>query len=250
MTRQGPTFTDEQLMAYADGASDVMLTSQIEAAMKKNKSVADRIELFRSSSSILKSAFQPLNNPSADSKLIGMIKRSEEDYTADNLATSTIVQFPKQRNHKSQFWQQSIAASVMLAIGLGGGYTLGGARFDQSDSFVAGTVSESLDLALTTLASGESESFGETGVVMIASFRNANGMLCREFEVSTSTVNKSVVIACNSGKQWQTVLQVALPYDNNSFMPAGGHKSVEAYLQAAGMTEPLSIEEEKLTLSK
>jgi len=94
-------FTDEELVAYLDGEEDFAPMDEIALALKTDISLAKRLEALR-----------------IDRKLVSI--------AFDGLADKNISRpsLPVSQAPKSSVQQLAMAASIALAIGLGGGYYL------------------------------------------------------------------------------------------------------------------------------
>lgn len=241
-------FSDEDLMAFADGECGTELKGRIEAAMQIDQTLTNRIDMFRSSATMLKSAFPPIANKSADDALATMIRNSSKAVEPE--LTSNVVQFPVSKKPRPFIWQQAIAASVVLATGIAGGYLLGSPKPGQETSFASLNVPAEVSRVLKTLPSGQSTNTASGELTVIASFKDAQGHFCREYESSAGGGAKIVTVACKRDASWQVVLQATLPAPTDTFLPAGGAQALEAFLQSAGMNEPLSADEELALMQK
>jgi hypothetical protein len=243
-------FSDEDLMAFADGECGPELKREIEVAMKNDQLLFNRIEMFRGSAAVLRSAFPPVVNQPADDALVNLIRNSSRPMAEKSGASSNVVQFPVSKKPKPIFWQQAIAASVLLATGVAGGFLLGSPSPGQETGIASLKVTSEISKVLMSLSSGQSTKTSTGDLTVIASFKDAQGHFCREFENSSNEASKAVTVACRRNSNWQVVLQAALPAATDSFIPAGGAQALEAYLQSAGMNEPLSADEEKAFLQQ
>ena len=84
---------------------------------------------------------------------------------------------------------------------------------------------------------------------MIASFRDVDDQLCREFEIDRPDRTTFVSVACRAGGTWSVQFTVAAASQNDSgYAPASSLEALDAYLQAVGAGEPLSEAAEKAAL--
>ena len=103
--------------------------------------------------------------------------------------------------------------------------------------------------ALGTVASGDEQDLGSEGRFRaIASYRDAGGSLCREFEVDHTDQTTIVAIACRPDTQWEYRFTVVAGQNNSGYAPASSLEALDAYLTAVGAGEPLSPEAEAATL--
>lgn len=243
-------FTDEELMAFADGEAPAGKAKLIAAAAAKDPAVAKRIDMFRSTTKALKASFPPVANVTRDNDLAAMIRGKAHgngpDQTPDN-----VVQFPRRKPVAKPWWQQAASAAAVLMVVLVASYLLTTPGPQPKATGQAGLIALAPDTlkALQTQKSGTDLQTGQGNLTMIASFKNAQGILCREFEVKTADKLKWTNIACRTGTEWTVVAAVSAPAAEDVFVPAGSAEAIEAYLQSSGMTEALTAEAESAALS-
>ena len=241
-------FTDEELMAFADGQCDLATAARIRVAAAIDPAVGKRVEMFRSGADMLRKAFPPKSNAAADAKLEQLI-RSATAKAAEPV--SNVVQFPKPTKPQRSFWPQAAAAAVVLGVGLAGGYlmTTPGPGVPTQVATAPWQVPLEVQRILETVPSGGSGKAGGLDLTVLASFKDQQGHICREFEASDATAHRSVALACRDGAGWRTVLQAALPSSQSEFVPAGSSQAIEAYIAGSGLGEALSADEEKRLLN-
>ncbi len=149
----------------------------------------------------------------------------------------------------------AIAASLVLAIGIGGGISL--LPTPETQIVVLGDVAPDgpLHLALETLPSG---SLSDAGVQPMLTFLDADGRACREFEVIGELPEElELGIACRQpAGGWHVEVVVTAPIADatplgDGFAPASGgpaDKTLEAMLDALGAGPTLSPDEEAALL--
>ena len=243
-------FTDEELMAFADGQCDPATAARIRVAAATDPAVGKRVEMFRSGASMLRMAFPPKPNAAADAKLEQLI-RSAASKPAE--PASNVVQFPKPAKVRPGFWPQAAAAAVVLVVALAGNYLLTTPGPGEKPQLASNPwqVAPDVQRILESLPSGTSGKAGGQEITMIASFKDRQGHICREFESSAGPANRSVALACKAENEaWRMVLQAAIPSATDAFVPAGSSQALEAYLAGAGLGDPLSAEEEKALLQR
>jgi hypothetical protein len=84
----------------------------------------------------------------------------------------------------------------------------------------------------------------------IATFRDDNGDLCREFELDSADRSTVVSVACNTAGEWRVSFAVTAPGDAGGYAPASSTEALDAYLRAIEAGEPLTSEEEAEALSE
>ena len=90
---------------------------------------------------------------------------------------------------------------------------------------------------------------------LIASFRNGDGQLCREFEFDRPGRQTIVSVACHPGSSdagsWSTQLAVlAPPSEGSGYAPASSLETLDAYLGAIHAGPPMSDDDEAVALSQ
>ncbi|MDO5621493.1 MAG: hypothetical protein Q4G24_08495 [Paracoccus sp. (in: a-proteobacteria)] len=243
---------DEVLMAFADGELDVAEAAQVAQAVAGDPALAARVDLFRQTRAALQAA--PEASPK-DQALTDMIRatqaQAQDSRAADPLAdqiraaaaaattahlagrdpqiaANRSLPTPANRN-----WAPlAVAASLVLALGIG---WLAGPWGNAPTPGLEPTVIA----ALNSLPSGES-----TGdVTAIASFRTADGTLCREYETAAE-----IAVACRAGSTWENRFAAA-QVDSPDYVPASGEGNVDDFLASIGAGEPLTTADEQSALA-
>lgn len=252
-------FDDETLMAYADGELDDETRQAIEKAIDSDESLAARVAMFKETAILSKRALDPLlDTPVPESLRAGIVELMARD---DSPATAeTVVPFtpPAPQSSRRPFaaWVTAMAASVTLVVGGLGGYLVGqqtggmeepgvlsAARFDQPG----------LSDALRTVESGREVTLEATDdrLRLIASYRDADDDLCREFEIDQPDRSTFVSVACHKQGAWSVQFTVAAAgQEGSGYAPASSLETLEAYLQAVGAGEVLSEEAESQALER
>lgn len=245
---------DEILMAYADGELDDQSAQELAARLPGDAVLAARLALFTGTRDAL--APQRPAEPIPDA-LMARVRATLKDAagtdpaSTDNvihLARSTPPAAPVPQPATPRWQPMALAASLALAVGLGGGFWAANmlpvpqgdpARLILLDA-------EGLAPALTELASGDRRSLASGEVAIIASFRDADGRVCREFEYDAATGNSIVSVVCHGVDGWHPRLVIATgPQDSSGYAPASSLDTLDAYLSAIGAGAPLSAAEEQ-----
>ena len=240
-------FTDEELMAYADGQCDPDVAARIEAAAAHNPDIAKRIALFTNTTHMLKQAMPPKADASRDDDLAAIIRKLEKPDAAPS-KPDNVVQFPRREKPKPQWWQQAGAAAAVLIVVLAGSYLMstpgpGPGPKPVGQQIMALTAD--VEAVLGNQPSGSVTKTAAGDVTVIASFDDGKGHFCREYELAVAAQPKLTGVACKAGESWQNKLLATMPSTGESFTPAGSAQALEAYLNASGMIEPLTPEAEK-----
>jgi anti-sigma factor RsiW len=238
----GDRFTDEMLMAYADGEVDGETAASIEAAMSSDASVRSRIDVFARTRTILAAAAAdrlaaPVPTPVTARALAAIEAARQPEYRGN------VLPLGKARSARSWgFPEMAVAATIALAVGIAAGFGL--APREPAGLRVA-SISPEVITALSSVPSGERTEVAGGQFVAIASFRTADGDLCREFEFDAPDRSTLISVACRDGAAWDLRLAIVAPSaDASGYAPASSLDTLDAYLSAMGAGAPLTAEEE------
>ena len=159
---------------------------------------------------------------------------------------TNVVDLNSARARSPSSWMQlPLVASLFLAIGVAGTYYVTD-RGDVADLQVAGLSHPAVKSALGTLPSGARQPVDEAGeIALIASFTNADGELCREFELDHPERRTIVSVACHAPSGWDVRLAIAAaPVADTGYAPASSLETLDAYLSATQASAPLEAEAE------
>lgn len=205
------TFSDEILMAYADGELDAATRAAVEAAMATDPQVAQRVARQRALRGRLRAAFDPVLDEPLPERLLESVRGAP----APRPAANVIPLKRKAAPHWS--WPQWGA----IAAGLVGGALLGplllrtpaGAALVTRDGQVL--ASGALARALTEqLASNQPPG---APVQIGVSFRARNGDYCRTFVLREKSALAG--LACRGHETWR--LEVLAQNPTSPAAPAG-----------------------------
>lgn len=248
-------FTDETLMAYADGELDAETARAIAAAEAADEAVARRIALFRGTRATLAEARAA--RPAADvpDALMARVRETLEQAGAGGEEPGSVVPFVR-RAPVRPWVPAAIAASLALAVGLGAGLSLRpGTGPDAAGPRPGATGLAALEAsgvagALSRLASGGSEQVAAGEVTIVSSFRTPEGTLCREFELATGST-ETVAVACAEGAAWDLRFAVASGGAQDAgYAPAGALEALDTWLVGVGAGAPLPEDEEREALGR
>lgn len=238
------TFTDEQLMAFADGEADFQTGSEINEALRSDPRLAAKIAMFTASGNLARQS-QPLEPvPAALEDKIRALAAKSAAGGADAL--------PLRQAANSNFasWRLPLAASVALAIGLACGYLANSGRSSATDGLqIANFLDPAAEAALNTVPAGSRQQLGDDLFTAIASFKNASGQLCREFERDFKSGAFVVGVACLENDRWSAQAVIASARSDGGYAPASSMDAIEAYLSAIGAGPVLPPAEEAAALS-
>ncbi|HEY2677990.1 MAG TPA: hypothetical protein VGI65_13555 [Steroidobacteraceae bacterium] len=230
--------SDEALMAYADGEADAATRALIEAAMRDDPRIVERIAQHRALREAMRAAHSSVLDEPVPERLLAAA-RGRIGQPADK-----VVSLAQARNAAlekrvgARRWQPAaMAASLLvgLAVGffawhgsgalirIGGGRMLAGAALQQ---------------ALSTQLAQDPSTIAVTGV----SFRNKAGNYCRTFSLAGTDAGAG--LACHEGGDWNIKLlaQSALTESSSPNFRAAASKespAVRAAVEQSIEGEPL-----------
>lgn len=228
-------FSDEVLMAFADGVLDEPQFSAVADAVEADVTLAARLDALVQGGEAAKAGYDTL---------LGPVPRALEAVVRKQIAQS----------ERRQVWRGWLApfrlaplgamavAACAAVVALPAGYFLAP---QQGDALSGSALATALDV----LASGESQQL-RTGldVTAVATFTDANGIVCREFETSGSA--NFVAVACRTDEGWQTQLALANSGGGDVYRPASGLEMLDVYLSDIGAGAPLLDAEERAALAR
>lgn len=244
----GNTFTDEQVMAFADGEADGVTAAAIAAAAKADPQLAQRIDRFLESRRLVKMAM-PLEPVPMDleAKIRAMALKSQADTGPAGSAAQPA--HPIVANDNAPRWRLPLAASILFALGLGGGYLMRGEQqLDPASVNIAGLMDSELKSALETVPSGAETTVSGGKFRAIASFRDNNSSLCREFEKDRGTDLSFVGVACHTNGAWSVNTVIASAQTGDGYAPASSLDAIDAFIASIGAGEMLTAAEEQAAL--
>jgi hypothetical protein len=262
---------DETLVAFADGRLDADATEKVARYLDENEDARLFVERLMTSGGLAKVAYDAALEPRERDAIAELILGS--DTSSGQNATSNVVPLARRPVRSSSVSQYALpmAAALALVVGGLGGYGLGrsgspaangGGAIDVAiGPVVPGT---SLASLLDRQSSGDpvtlAEDAGNKGreFMVVASFRDRQGRVCREFEVlptgeSGQPITAAVACRHDNGR-WhvegaaQVASAPAIP--ETDFSPASGNdaSAIEGILKSIGAKPALSKEDETLLL--
>jgi anti-sigma factor RsiW len=237
---------DEKLMAYADGELAPDEAAEVEQAIARDDTLAARVSALAESRALARRALGVA--PPVPDALAARIRAMAEAAAAP--AAAQVIDLASRRR-TVPFWQLPVAASVALAVGVFGGLVSqpdGGA----SGGLAIAAIDEpALVEALATVPAGErTEIVGGADFAAVATFRDGEGQLCREFEHGGTDTDRVVAVACRDDASWKVRFAVAATaVDADGYVPASSLETLDAWLSAVEAGAPLSDDEEAAALA-
>lgn len=264
-------FSDEVLMAYADGALDGPERDAVEAAIRDDSEVRETVEMFRRTRQLVSEAFAVPASEAPPAAIVDAILaapaapapaatrlRSLEGGRAGSPARV-------ERTRAGHFTPPSrralaMAASLALAAGLALGVVAGRWTTDGGDPALSlGAVHDgsTLGQALERLASGTVSP--DRRWTVVATFRDRANRACREVELLARDAGQRPIaagVACRTNRGGWTIEGAAriagAQRSDGSFEPAGSAErdALDGLLNLLGASRALPSEEERALLEK
>ena len=244
-------YSDETLMAYADGELAPDLAARIGEAERNDPEIAARIRIFVRSREAVAHAMAAPDADGAPDPMLALIRKldqqSREKPAQETRPIDNVVQLGKRRT--VPLWLLPVAASVALAIGLAFGVQRSGPTgIGTADLAIA--PGQDLAAALATVPSGERRSLALGEIEVIASFLTDDGAFCREFELDGRDGRTLVSVACQTDAVWDLKLAIVAASDSTGYAPASSLATLDAWLEASAATAPMSAEAEAARLAE
>ena len=205
-------FSEETLMAYADGELDLVARAEIEAAMARDPEVARAVERHRLMATRVRAAYDGVLGEPVPERLATLVASG---------ATEPVVDFAARRDGRRisvgplrmPAWL-ALAASVV--VGLFVGMLLmrsPAAVYEAVDGALVarGALDEALDSQLASAP-------GRSGVRIGISFRDRDGDYCRTFHLQVDV--SAAGLACRSDGSWHLQVLSAAPARVGELQPA------------------------------
>ena len=229
-------FSDEMLMAYADGELDLVARAEIEAAMAQDPAVARAVERHRAMALKLKKAYEDvLDEPLPPA--LALLAGDEEAAKVVELAAVRDRRFDPAR-WRLPAWS-AIAVSVLIGVLVGVLLVRGDASpYEETPAGLVarGELADALESALASAP-------GTSKVAIGVSFRHRDGRFCRSFTFRHGT---SVAgLACRGRDDWKIEVLADAPVEAGEVraaasMPAPVVRAVDVAIDG----EPLDASEE------
>lgn len=242
MTRHD--FDDETLMAFADGELDEATSARLEAALATDETLAERLAVFFESRLLVAGAMKPLIDEPVPEALLKSVRRMADDARSGETNAGNVVPLRPKQQRETRRWLMPLAASIVAVITGVVGFTVG-RNLNPSMPDSTAQIAALLDRE----ASGQVIALGTSGETLhvIASFRDKNGSLCREYELKQAS-SSTVSIACRQDQTWVTQLALSSA-KAEGYVPASAQETIDAYLASIEAGAPLSSEEERAILT-
>jgi hypothetical protein len=262
-------YDDATLMSYVDGELDAQTASAIRAQIAADADLQHRVQAFRRSAEQAKQHFNAQLETPVPAALLASVQQSIAQAQAQASANANIPSLKRVSGATAAErsfigWaanepRYAMAASLfVLALCVssffaGGMLNTGTTQTASYNGVVLSSVlPDAVAQVLSTAPSGERWPLGDTAqgasVQVLASFRDRNGALCREFGLEQAGAAPKQGVACRERQAWATRFIAAIPATGAVYTPASGHAAVDSYLSMIGASEPLNTQDEKKAL--
>lgn len=202
-------FSDEDVMAYADGELPVERAERLRSALAADVRLRERLAVFEQSRQLLRRAFDTRRGEAVPERLLAVFGRG------------------RRRTGRSRYAMLALAASLVLGVGLfllrGTGPTV------LPDAAFLGVALESTPSGVGIASAGS----GGDEIVPLRTVRLADRSWCREFSFahrSGGHVRTLKALGCRTGAaQWavRALLPAAGTARDGQFRPAGAHDALD-----------------------
>lgn len=228
-------FSDEMLMAYADGELDLVSRAEIEAAMAADPEIARIVERHRALAARVQSAYQGVLDEPVPAKLASLVAEPVTAPVVDLASRRAAEVAARARESQWRLPQWSaLAASVALGAMIGI-LVMRGEPLPYEETTDGLIARGDLDVALTRQLAG---SLGTGKPQVGISFRHHDGAYCRTFHLQQQAPLAG--LACRRGDTWKLeVLAAAQPHQGELQPAAAMPMAVLQAVDAAIEGEPL-----------
>jgi hypothetical protein len=231
--------TDEELMAFADGALDEPRFSDVAAAVEADPEIAARLEELVVGGRAAAAVYAGL----AELPVPARLARSVAEFGA----AATVVPFPARKLPRVLSYAMAAGVAALIAVPVG--YLIGQGSSPVSLVAAGAPLGPMLAAELARLPSGQDAPLAGGGIVRaIATFTDGTGQLCREFEVDGALA--TVAVACRSEAEWRVAIAIDAPVAADGYAPASSIAALDAFLGAIEASPPMGEAEERVALGQ
>ena len=232
--------SDEMLMALADGELTGPDASKLMARIRANPDLAARYGTFTATAQALREAMDP--GPVPD-HLISAVLTAPTGAPSDT--AQVLPMRPRPPAGSRMIWPMALAASLVLAAGIGG-YLTGSA------SGPLPTGPDTAARALAQMATGNSVALPDGGSARVLGTVQTDLGLCRLIALEQATGRAERAVVCKGvGDGWQTALSVT-EGGEGMFLPASDMAvgMIDDFLDRIGAGPLLEPEDEARALNR
>jgi hypothetical protein len=206
-------FSEETLMAYADGELDRDTRAEIEEAMARDPELARAVERHRALAARIRGTYDGVLAEPVPEHLAALAGTGGSTPVADLAARRSAQRIAFGRMELPAWAALAASVAVGLFVGLLVARAPGGPDADVDEAFVArGALAEALTTQLATAPDG-------SGVTIGISFRDRDGDYCRSFHLDRDAALAG--LACRRGEEWKLEVLAAAPPGGGELRTAG-----------------------------
>ena len=234
-------FSDELLMAYADGELDLVARAEIETAMANDPAVARMIERHRAMRANVQAAYGSVLDEPVPDRLTSLVAAPVAAPVVEISARRAAAPAPAAASRRWQLPQWSAMAAA-VALGLFVGIFM---MRSPEAPYVEAQAGLFARAELARALNGQLASDPGTGPVRIdTSFRNQAGGYCRTFRLQQEAPLAG--LACRTGEEWKIqVLAAALSEDGElrgaASMPMAVLQAMDGLIAGEPLDAPSEI---------
>lgn len=237
-------FDDETLMAFADGQLDEPTFSEVAAAVEAEPALAERLELLVLGKDLTKAVYAPLADLAVPRELTDAVRSA----AGGEAPAATVVPFRQRNVARLSLAGLAVAACLGALVAGPAGYLLSQAQ-DGGGLRVGGPLRGELAALVGSVPSGQEQRLDDGTLLRpIATFADAAGTLCREFEVDGAST--TVAVACRAETEWRVAFALNTPVAADGYTPAAALEMLDIYLQSILAGDPLSLDAEAAALAE
>lgn len=228
-------FSDEMLMAYADGELDLVSRAEIEAAMAADPEVARIVQRHRALAARVQSAYQGVLEEPMPARLASLAAEPVTAPVVDLAAKRAAATAARAQPSRWRLPQWSALAASVAIGAMVGMLLLRGEQAPYQETADGLIASGELEAALTRQLAG---SLGTGKSRVGISFRHHDGAYCRTFHLQQKAPLAG--LACRRDDRWKLeVLAAAQPHQGELQPAAAMPMAVLQAVDAAIEGEPL-----------
>lgn len=231
---------DETLMALADGEITGAQAERLHRTIAADVALAARYAMFVETAKKVREAVRQDPRAAVSDDLVARIRALGATSAGVGVPQSADI-VPFRRAAIPQWQPMALAASLALAVGIGTGMVLDQSPAAPDIPKLGAAVTASLD---STPSGQETVLADGRRLTVVASFMDAAGRFCREYETATPAAGGYVAVACRGAGAWDLRFAMATGAAAEGYAPASSLEALDAFYAATGAGEPLSPEAE------
>jgi hypothetical protein len=231
------TITDDMLSAYLDGELSPADAAMVKAAVEADPALAQRLKSLKAATRRFTAVVRGIDAEPMPASVEALL----------NAKTDNVVQFRRPKRETPKWAVPAAMAASLVAIVVATGNLGRMPGLDAGDLIVAaGPVDPHSDLHRALEKTPSATDFAVRGgsVRPVATFRVADGALCREF-VALSDAHAARAVACRGDRQWTVKIAAEEAAAGGGYQPASGPASaINAFVNSAIAGDALGPDEE------